>query len=130
MSCDQLNAINDAKKYWTHFSSLVGTYKQKVYNDLKQDGKTATTDQERSKFFAKHMENTCQTLKGPQFNSDHKEAVDKFISNNEYIFKPLPTIPNISHDDTEMHFNSQELPNIDNPKEKSKPIEELFLLTS
>ena len=39
-SCDQLNAIQDSKKYWAHFSRLVGNFNQKVYSDLKFNKQT------------------------------------------------------------------------------------------
>ena len=61
-SCDQLNAIKDAKKYWSHFSKLIGTYKMKVYSDLKYKDQTAITDQERSEVFSQHLQNTFKTL--------------------------------------------------------------------
>merc|ERR1712105_548803 len=100
-SCDNLNAISDAKKYWIHFSTLVGTFKQKVYNDIKQNNKTATNDQERADFFANHMEKTCQTLTGPQFDNTHKITVDNFISNNPFIFKPLTSIEHENYNNDE-----------------------------
>ena len=55
--------------------------KEKVYADIKLNGKTATNDDERSSMFAKHMESTCQTLHGSHYDEKHKINCLIIISN-------------------------------------------------
>ena len=88
-ACDNLNAVTDSKKYWKHFSQLVGKFKSKVFADLKQGDLVATTDEERSNFFAQHMSNVCQTLTGDHYDENHKNKVEDTIEENKYIFTPL-----------------------------------------
>ena len=64
-----------------------------IYSDIKLNGETATTDQERSEFFATHMENTCKTPLGPEFNEEHKINVENHIKTNQYIYEPLNEMP-------------------------------------
>ena len=105
-ACDNLNGIKDTKKYWNQFSKLVGSFKAKVYSDLKLNGHTATTDQERSECFATHMENTCKTPLGPEFNEEHKNKVENHINTNNNIYNPLNQVseendnsfPNVNED--------------------------------
>ena len=87
-SCDSLNSIKDPKQYWSKFSRLVGTFKTKIYADIKLNDKTAINDQDRADFFATHMSNTCKTPEGNEYNQEHKDNVDKFVNSNHSIFKP------------------------------------------
>lgn len=88
-SCDNLNGIKDPIKYWSLFSKLTGSFKKKVYADIKLNNQTATNDQERAEHFATHMSNTCQPQVGPDFDQEHKNSVDDFVKNNDNVFKPL-----------------------------------------
>ena len=85
-ACENLNGIKDAKKYWSRFSMLVGSFKTKLYADIKYDDKTATTDQERANAFASHMKNTCKTPDGKEFDDAHREAVEDHINSNKVCF--------------------------------------------
>ena len=109
-SCDNLNSIKDPKQYWSKFSKLVGTFRTKIYADIKLNNQTATNDQDRADFFATHMSNTCKTPEGEEFNQEHKNNVDKFINTHDSIFKPQ-TDPNnqtneFNPDDPEPEINN------------------------
>ena len=100
-ACENLNSMKDAKKYWSQFSRLVGSFKIKLYPDIKLNGKTATTDQERAETFASHMQNTCKTPEGKEFDEQHKKNVEEHIMANKFLYNPLNNISKNDHDNIE-----------------------------
>ena len=75
------------------------------------NGKTATTDQERADTFADHMENTCKTPEGDQFDQKHKEDIENHVKSHPSVFNPFPEINNSAEVPIEQEITIEEIKN-------------------
>ena len=100
--CINLNAEKNNARFFNLFDKIRGKEPhEKVYCDISDANKTASTDKEKANLFATRLERLHQTASDSAFDEDWKTTIESHIVTNEdaFLINPLNEYSESEHGD-------------------------------